>query len=50
MPYRSKHPPTVKTEEENLLQGEHVDQDTFESMKDGSSAPPPDALVPESEE
>jgi len=49
-PDRSASPPSGKTEEEILLQGEDVDQDTFESMKDGSSAPPPDALVPESEE
>ncbi len=49
-PDRSASPPSGKTDEEILLQGEDVDQDTFESMKDGSSAPPPDALVPESEE
>jgi hypothetical protein len=49
-PDRSASPRSGKTEEEVLLQGEDVDQDTFESMKDGSSAPPPDALVPESEE
>lgn len=49
-PDRSASPPSGKTEEEILLQGEDVEQDTFESMKDGSSTPPPDALVPESEE
>ena len=47
---RTGSPPSGKTEGEVLLQGEDVDQDTFESMKDGSSAPPPDALVPETEE
>jgi len=49
-PDRAGPPPSGKSEEDVLLQGEDVDQDTFESMKDGSSAPPPDALVPESEE
>ncbi|MCF8062283.1 MAG: TraR/DksA C4-type zinc finger protein [Deltaproteobacteria bacterium] len=49
-PDRSGSPPFGKTEEDVLLQGEDVDQDTFESMKDGSSSPPPDTLVPENEE
>lgn len=47
---RSAPPRAGKSDEDVLLQGEDVDQDTFESMKDGSSAPPPDTLVPEEEE
>lgn len=47
---RSASPPAGKNEEEVLLQGEDVNQDTFESTEDGSSMPPPDALIPESED
>ncbi len=47
---RSAPPRAGKSDEDVLLQGEDVDQDTFESMKDGSSVPPPDTLIPEGEE
>jgi RNA polymerase-binding transcription factor DksA len=49
-PDRPGATPSRKTEEEILAQGEDVDQDTFESMKNGSPTPPPDVLVPETEE
>jgi hypothetical protein len=38
-----------KTEEEVMLEGEDVDEDTFHSTKSGTSVSPSDAVVPEKE-
>ena len=49
-PDRTAREEEGKTEEEVMLEGEDVNEDTFQSTKSGTSVSPPGVMVPEKEE